>query len=287
LPDLRAGRVRFIGDARQRLREDHLRGLRLFRFHAVYGQPGQLDPEAYAAAVADRDGLAGLARERVRQELLKLVVAPGAGLALEAMAEGRLLDAVLLCTANLPAFHQVVLLEQAVRLAPDASRRLLALCGLRAGIGTLAEALRLTRAEVRRLRAVHRIGAMPGWPELPGEPPLSPDDAVRHAVLVHGQETVLDALLLLRPTPQRRLLAQLSLAAGFSPPRRPYDGALMLALGLEPGPAMAKALAALDRAWIAAGLPLQPETIHQLAASVCRRGDGSDTEAGTDDSRPS
>ncbi len=77
LADLAAARVRFIGEARQRIREDYLRVLRFFRFHARYGA-GDPDPEGLAASIEARDGLALLSRERVRGELLKLLVAPGA-----------------------------------------------------------------------------------------------------------------------------------------------------------------------------------------------------------------
>lgn len=77
LPDLRARRVRFIGDAGDRIREDYLRSLRYFRFHALYGcDELGFDPEALAAIAGNLDGLATLSRERVGAELLKLLSAP-------------------------------------------------------------------------------------------------------------------------------------------------------------------------------------------------------------------
>ena len=75
LPDLFARRVRFIEDADQRIREDYLRILRFFRFHAWYGADG-LDANALAACAANIDGLASLSRERVTAELFKLLAAP-------------------------------------------------------------------------------------------------------------------------------------------------------------------------------------------------------------------
>ncbi|MFD1333954.1 CCA tRNA nucleotidyltransferase, partial [Methylopila musalis] len=71
LADLAARRVRFIGDPHARIREDYLRILRFFRFHARFAE-GAPDPAGLAAATAERDGLARLSRERVRAELLKL-----------------------------------------------------------------------------------------------------------------------------------------------------------------------------------------------------------------------
>ena len=66
--DLLAGRVRFVGDAGQRIREDYLRILRLFRFHAWYGK-GDMDPDALRAAADAKAGLAQLSGERIAKEI--------------------------------------------------------------------------------------------------------------------------------------------------------------------------------------------------------------------------
>src|SRR4029078_12795605 len=72
--DLRTRRVRFVGDARTRIREDYLRILRLFRFHSWYGA-GELDPDALSASIAEKAGLKKLSGERVQKELLRLLEA--------------------------------------------------------------------------------------------------------------------------------------------------------------------------------------------------------------------
>ena len=72
LADLKARRVRFIGDPQQRIEEDYLRILRFFRFHAAYGTSDHPDREGLEACIAGRDGLDHLSRERVRMELMKL-----------------------------------------------------------------------------------------------------------------------------------------------------------------------------------------------------------------------
>src|SRR6195952_296961 len=77
LADIAARRVRFIGDAHQRIAEDYLRILRFFRIHAAYGS-GEPDRAGYLACISGRAGLAGLSAERLRMEILKLVVAKGA-----------------------------------------------------------------------------------------------------------------------------------------------------------------------------------------------------------------
>src|SRR6476619_4848419 len=86
LADIAAKRVRFIGDASQRIAEDYLRILRFFRMHAAYGA-GEPDRAGYLACIAGRAGLASLSAERVRMEMLKLVVAEGAGVGVQAVAE--------------------------------------------------------------------------------------------------------------------------------------------------------------------------------------------------------
>src|SRR5580700_10962635 len=89
LADLAARRVRFIGEPRARIAEDYLRILRFFRFHAAYAH-GPPDPQGLHACIVARDGLRTLSRERVRAELVKLLVAPHAVATLAAMAEAGL-----------------------------------------------------------------------------------------------------------------------------------------------------------------------------------------------------
>src|SRR5580692_1878276 len=84
--DIAARRVRFIGEPDQRIAEDYLRILRFFRIHAAYGS-GEPDRSGYLACIAARGGLASLSAERVRMEMLKLMVAQGAAGAVVAMSE--------------------------------------------------------------------------------------------------------------------------------------------------------------------------------------------------------
>ena len=95
LDDLKERRVRFIGDPARRIAEDYLRILRFFRFHAAYGDGGHPDAAGLSACIAARDGLETLSRERVRAEMLKLLVATHAVPALVSMSEAGLLVAVL------------------------------------------------------------------------------------------------------------------------------------------------------------------------------------------------
>src|ERR1700675_2405391 len=87
LDDIAARRVRFIGDPGQRISEDYLRILRFFRIHAAFGA-GEPDRAGYLACIRGRAGLAGLSAERVRMEMMKLVIAGGAAGAITAMSDG-------------------------------------------------------------------------------------------------------------------------------------------------------------------------------------------------------
>src|SRR6201996_2611261 len=126
LADIEARRVRFIGDPDSRIAEDYLRILRFFRIHAAYGA-GAPDRAGYLACIKGRAGLAALSAERVRMELIKLMIAPGAADAVVAMAEGGLLSSILGGVAYTGTFAAMIEAEGALALEPSAIRRLGAL----------------------------------------------------------------------------------------------------------------------------------------------------------------
>ena len=110
LPDLAARRVRFIGEADRRIREDYLRILRFFRFHAQYGE-GAPDAEGLAAVARLKDGLAGLSAERIGAEMRKLVGARGAVATLEAMLDAGIMPLVLVPHGGLAPFKALRALD--------------------------------------------------------------------------------------------------------------------------------------------------------------------------------
>lgn len=149
LPDLAARRVRFVGEAGERIREDYLRILRFFRFHAHFADPSLgLDPEALAACAANTEGLGQLSKERIGQEMRKLLSAPDPAPAVAAMAAAGVLGAVL-PGADAAALAPLVHLEVEQGLAPDWMRRLALVGGQ-----DPAEHLKLSRAEARALAAL-------------------------------------------------------------------------------------------------------------------------------------
>ncbi|MDZ7710107.1 MAG: CCA tRNA nucleotidyltransferase [Roseovarius sp.] len=241
LPDLRARRVRFIGDADQRIREDYLRILRFFRFHACYGDPeGGLDAEGLAACAAARDGLATLSRERIGAEMRKLLGAPDPAPSVAAMQAAGVLS-VILPGADPRALAPLIHVESQTDTAPNALRRLAALGG-----EDVSDRLRLSRAEARRLtRLRERVAdAMP-----PAEL------GYRLGATDGGDILLLRAALLGSPlAPDAFDDLRRGAAAVF--PVRAAD--LMPALS---GPALGKRLAELEARWIASGFTLTREDL--------------------------
>ena len=147
LPDLRAGHLRFIGDADQRIREDYLRILRFFRFSAWYGDPALgIDPDGLAACADNLDGLAQLSAERVGSEMRKLLSATDPAPAMAAMAASGVLYAVL-PGAQAQSLSVLVHLENERR--PDPIRRLAVIGG-----EDVPDRLRLSNLDKRRLEAI-------------------------------------------------------------------------------------------------------------------------------------
>ena len=250
LADLRAGRVRFVGDAAARIREDVLRLLRFFRFHAHYGRPPP-DPEALAAAKALAPLLPTLSGERVCGETFKLLRAPDPASVFELMAGEGVLAHFLPEAANLARLGALVAIEAAVA-GPDALRRLAALLdGTHASAAAVATRLRLSNRERNRL-----VG-------LAAAPLLSPglDPAARRRLRYRlGAERFHDLALLAwaekrgqSPFPAadadawRGLLA----AADWTPPDFPVKGKDAVRLGVPIGPAVGRLVAAVEAWWVA------------------------------------
>ncbi|WP_417726926.1 CCA tRNA nucleotidyltransferase [Roseovarius sp.] len=241
LEDLRARRVRFIEDADQRIREDYLRVLRFFRFHAWYGDPaGGLDPDGLAACASNLDGLADLSRERVGAEIRKLLAAPDPAPALAAMQAAGVLHAIL-PGADGRALTVMVHLESETNIAPDAILRLTALGG-----EAVADRLRLSKADARRvclLREAAVGGARAG--EL----------GYRYGV-EDGRAILLLRAALLDMPPDPQAVEGLTQGADARFP--------VAAADLMPeytGPALGARLQALERRWIDSGFVLRREDL--------------------------
>jgi poly(A) polymerase len=264
LIDLAAHRVRFIGEARQRIREDYLRILRFFRFSARYGD-GRLDQAGFEAAIAERGGLAILSRERVRAELMKLFVAPRAAQVLAAICEAGLLQPLVAGQTDAARFARFAALEAASEMAPDAVQRLGALCVLiEEDAERLRERLRLSNAEADRLAALAR-----GLADLhDGEAPPSLG-ALRRLLFERRRQGALDALALFHAdsgvgVDDWRFIRARAFLLSTPEPTLPITGADVVARGVTHGQRIGATLKKLQALWIRAGFPREPETLARL-----------------------
>ncbi|MCW1403628.1 CCA tRNA nucleotidyltransferase [Novosphingobium sp. MW5] len=230
LDDLKARRVRFIGDARERIREDHLRILRYFRFQARFGsQPA--DGEAEAACSELAATLKGLSRERIGMEMLNLLGLPDPAPTVTRMQELGVLAEVL-PEADVAALAALVAQEQKQAIAPDPFRRLAALLPADVPLAEqVASRFRLSGAQKKRLATAAGRSA-------------SEHDARALAYRL-GLDGALDRLLI--------TAADTSALPGWDIPTFPLKGGEIVARGVKAGPEVARILRTVEDQWIATG----------------------------------
>ncbi|MFQ5984729.1 MAG: CCA tRNA nucleotidyltransferase [Alphaproteobacteria bacterium] len=245
LADLEAGRVRFVGDPAERIREDYLRVLRFFRFQAHYGRTPP-DGAGLEACRAGAPGLTRLSGERVRDELFKLLAAPEPAGAVELMRDAGVLKAILPEAGPSDRLAALAGLEE----RPDSLRRLSAL--ITRDAEEVGQRLRLSRAESERLKALvdPSVAIATDMTERARRRALYRVGATRFQDLVFHAWT---EALMRRPEDETRLAKayrqMLAAAKRWRPPVLPVKGADVVALGVKPGPAVGRLLAEVEAWW--------------------------------------
>ncbi|MEL7252657.1 MAG: CCA tRNA nucleotidyltransferase [Pseudomonadota bacterium] len=234
LADLKARRVRFIEDAPTRIKEDYLRILRFFRFHAWFGDAeGGLDADGLAACAELAEGIAQLSKERIGAEMIKLLAAPDPAPSVAAMRSASVLAQVL-PGADDRLLAPLVHLEGAV--SPSSLRRLAVLGG-----EDVVDQLRLSKSDAKRLDLLRdEMGA------------TTPSHALgyRYGVEV-GHDILLLRAVLSQMPPTQQDMDDLARGANAVFPVASAD--------LMPeyeGPALGQKLKALEEAWIASAFQL-------------------------------
>jgi len=249
-PDLVARRVRFIGDAGQRIAEDYLRILRFFRFFAWYGQ-GRPDAEGLKACVRLKGEMAILSPERIWMELKKLLAAPDPTRAVLWMRTSGVLAVVLPEAGNWGTDTVAKLVEGEAANPPDPLLRLMALLPPRPDtVQALATRLKLSRREQERLA---------GWAATP-LPDMEADHASFLRLLYRGDPQAISDVLTQELARERSyrgateraglLAARLELARAWSRPRFPVAGVDIAEAGVRPGPRMGRLLTLLEDWWV-------------------------------------
>lgn len=251
--DLAAGIVRFIGDPAQRVAEDYLRVLRFFRFHARFGK-AQPDAASLAACAAAVDQLDRLSGERIRDELLKILMLPNAADALSLMRQSGVLNAILPpARLDTPVMSRLVELQTAVAAAggaePDLWPRLALLLDGNMGADAIANRLKLSNAQRLRLEGLLSLPAFDATI-------LRDESAFRLALYRLGAERSRDGILL---AASRQLIEEgpaiirAAATANWQRPVFPLRGADVLAAGFSPGPTVSALLNELEAWWMDAG----------------------------------
>lgn len=243
IADLEARRVRFIGDARQRIAEDHLRILRYYRFQTRFG--ADLDAEAEDACAELAHTLKGLSRERIAAELLALLGLHDPHPTIARMRARGVLPVILpeACPPQIAALARLIAAEAAQGIAADPVRRLAALLPPSPEVAeTVAARLRLSKAQRARLVAAAE---------------RKPDDAANPKALAYRLSTpvAVDRLLLAGGDAQ--------VLEGWSIPLFPLKGGAIVSRGVTAGPLVARILQTIEARWVAEGFP-GSERVEQL-----------------------
>jgi poly(A) polymerase len=240
--DLQAGHVRFVGDPVTRIREDYLRILRLFRFHAWYGK-GELNAAALKAAAAEKAGLAQLSAERVQKEMLKLLAADNPVPMLRVMAASAILSEILPGTLDMARLERLAAIDANNFFAPDPVLRLAAL----SPDSALADRWKLSNVDRDRLADLasgkEKIVSYLSIKE------------VRKLLYVLGSQRFKDRVMLRwAEDPKESNFIQwralLAMADAWERPKFPLDGGNVMAAGVPQGPLIGKILSEVEDWWI-------------------------------------
>ena len=242
--DLRAGRVIFVGDARQRIHEDHLRILRYFRFFAHYGW-GEVDEASLYAAVDMAKLIQTLSRERVRNEVLKLLAADRAGEVWRLMFEKGVVTHFLPEATRVNALDRTIALEDKLHRGAFVLRRLASLLEVTSeGLRRITEHMRFSRDQARLLAAIVVLA--------PTLMKNGDEKQVRSLVYRYGNDLVESMLIVAAAWGADIDVEKLhDIAGSFRPPRFPLNGDDLTSRGLEPGPKLGAILKELETAWVA------------------------------------
>ncbi|WP_108818092.1 CCA tRNA nucleotidyltransferase [Pseudovibrio sp. Alg231-02] len=244
--------LRFIGDARARIREDYLRILRFFRFFATYGQ-GEINADGYAACIELKDGLSHLSKERITKEVLRTLSAPRALDSLLLMEQGGILQLILGGEAASSRLARLLDLDDLPEAALQSVLRLGGVAGPK-----VAERLRLSNAQKKQIEVAADIAEAL---RLHGQS----KQQLKALLVAHGTDAVVDGVLTAWMSDivqsEAELKELLAFAQNWVIPNFPLTGKMMLAGGIPAGPDMGKAMRLAQQIWADADYQQSAESL--------------------------
>ena len=255
LEDILYRRVKFIGDAKTRIQEDYLRILRFFRFSADYSE-GKLDPDGLAAIIEEKQGLETLSAERLKNELLKLLLARKTVPVLTSMTHIGIFDIILQLPTNVDAVAGLLQRDPGA----DALLRLAAFCIHKPDDTlTLKSLLKLSNAETDRLTnigtALMRLSAIPR--------PINPS-SIRKIAFRLGRRTLTEALVIDAARRNYKTDPLLLSAAGSAPTLSPFTGNMLLKRGVPQGRKIGEMIQRAEESWMAADFPSDADQLNSF-----------------------
>ncbi len=250
LDDLAAKRLRLIGTPIDRLHEDYLRLLRVFRFASQLGDDFTIEDDTLTACTQAQSGLKHLSGERVLGELSRLLVGPNA-LAIAGMMEARSIWQTLFGRSiDLDALAALSVAEN----QPDPIRRLMA--GF--GPAATAELLAMLNAPGRERGRAQAVDLL----LRPGA--LDDEKTLLRRIWKDGTQPACDAALLAHRADLLPVIEKLA-AQEF-----PVQGRDLLSRGVAPGPDVGRHLALLEDWWFDHDMPDRAACLHQLDNMLAR-----------------
>ena len=255
LEDILYRRVKFIGDAKTRIQEDYLRILRFFRFSADYSE-GKLDPDGLVAIIEEKQGLETLSAERLKNELLKLLLARKTVPVLTSMTHIGIFDIILQLPTNVDAVAGLLQRDPGA----DALLRLAAFCIHKPDDTlTLKSLLKLSNAETDRLTnigtALMRLSAIPR--------PINPS-SIRKMAFRLGRRTLTEALVIDAARRNYKTDPLLLSAAGSAPTLSPFTGNMLLKRGVPQGRKIGEMIQRAEESWMAADFPSDADQLNSF-----------------------
>lgn len=268
LTDLRAARVRFVGDAAERIREDALRILRFFRFQGRFGG-GRPDAGTLAALSEGAALIVNLSVERVWSELKRILTGPSLTEILRLMQETGALRQCLPELRNEDAGIGFLFRMTEAGAPAEACLRLAALlkgAGCEeADVKQCGRRLKLSRQEMQVLCGVS--GSPVPLPEI-----VEDADAVRRflaytpAEILRGRTWLAEAGGSVSPAGDWTVLRQVLSATRV--PVFPLAGKDLIAAGFTPGPAMGQMMKRARDWWWQGGCTAEREECLEFAQTV-------------------